>query len=312
MGRLLVKASAPATIANLGPGFDVLGLALDFPRDLVTLEGKEEPGIKLAGSACAEEDNAVTIVLRYLLDLYEQPQLGLSVTLEKGMQVGTGMGSSAASAVAAAKALQGYLKLLTGVEISEHDMSKACLLSERRLAGGSTGDNCLPALLGGLVLIMSGRDLLYQRVPVPSGLSFVVVKPPVTVLTKEARAALPTSVSIAEMVSVASHTARVFSALSAGDFAGFAESVVSNVVQRAREAQIPHYEAAKQAALAAGALCFGVSGSGPSVFAAVLEDSRVAMQVSAAITSHFGEGSLTYFTKPDNTGARVELLRLEA
>lgn len=313
MVRLVVKASAPATIANLGPGFDVLGLALDGPRDIVTLELSDEEGIKVLGGGhlCADEDNAVVIVLRYLLEKIGLSQLGLNVTLEKGLTVGTGMGSSAASAVATAKALQGLVKLHCGIDISEQDLAAASLHSERRVSGGSTGDNCIPALVGGLVLIVSGRDLDYKRIEVPPGLIFVMVKPPVTVLTREARASLPKTVSVAEMIKVVGHTARLFASLAEGDFVGFANSIVSNEIQTCREHNIPKYEEAKAAALAAGAICFGVSGSGPSVFAGVNGDLQVAMQVSTAISEHFGPGSLTYFTRPDNTGARLELLRME-
>jgi len=279
----------------------------------VTLASKEQPGITISGSdlPCRDEDNAVYIVIQHLLNLYRLPDVGLHVTLEKGLQVGTGMGSSAASAVAAAKALQAFLNLSHGIDVTENELAEACLVSERRISGGSTGDNLLPALVGGLVLIMTGKDLHYKKIAVPPGLTFVMVKPPVTVITREARAQLPTSVPISEMIKVASHTARLFSSLAEGDFAGFADSVVQNEIQTCREHNIPHYDEAKAAALEAGAICFGVSGSGPSVFAGVLGCSKVAMTVAAAITEKFGSGCLTYFTRPDNEGARVELLKLE-
>lgn len=261
-------AFAPATVANVGPGFDVLGFALGDFGDHVRATRSESSGLRLtvsgegAGQVPADVvRNTAGIAARAVLDA-AGADIGVELHLTKGLPVGSGLGSSAASAAAGATAVNALL----GSPLSPLELVPPCVEAEAAVSGRHA-DNVAPALLGGLVLVRALDPLDVVRVPVPAGLRVAVVTPEFTLSTSRAREVLPASVPLASMVRTTANVAALVAACYAGDLALLGRSLEDVVVTPVRAALIPGATAALEAARAAGALGASVSGAGPSVFA---------------------------------------------
>ena len=302
-----VRAFAPATVANLGPGFDILGLALAGPGDLVLARAAREPGVRIVsiegdGGALPLEAARNTAGIAAARTL-ERAGVALGVELEivKGLPIGSGLGSSAASAAAAAYAVN----VLVGSPLRKAELVGPCVEAEAAVAGRHA-DNVAPALLGGLILVRSLDPLDLIRVLVPHGLAVAVITPRHVVDTRAARAALPAEVPLAKLVRSTAQVAALMSACFSGDLALLARCMEEDVVTPARARLIPGCEDVIAAALAAGALGSSISGSGPSIFA-LCHSERIAGAAARAMGEAFARAGLesTSFISPaDNPGAR--------
>ncbi|HEX9109259.1 MAG TPA: homoserine kinase, partial [Longimicrobiales bacterium] len=194
-----VRVFAPASLSNLGPGFDVLGLALAAPGDIVLARRSAQPGVRIVRASGGVPTDATrnTAGIAALATLLRagMPDVGIELEVEKGMAIGTGLGSSAASAAAAATAVN----LLLGSPLRKAELVGPCVQAEAAVSGRH-GDNVSPALLGGLVLVRSLDPPDVLRIPVPEGLTVVVASPAFELPTKEARAALPSEVPLRSLV----------------------------------------------------------------------------------------------------------------
>jgi homoserine kinase len=262
-----VQAFAPATVANIGVGFDVLGLALDEPGDFVTVEVIDTPGVVVeditgdGGRLPYDPDkNTAAIAAAEVLKIAGS-SAGLRLWLDKGLPLASGMGSSAASAVAAAVATNAAL----GEPLHREDLLPAVLASEEAVSGRHA-DNVAPALLGGIVLITGLHISEIHRLPVPKNVFFSLVTPHVEVPTAEARAVLPRTVPLAVMVHQTGAVAQIVHALHEGNVQLLAHAMKrDSVVEPARKHLIPHLGEARKVAARAGALATVISGAGPSL-----------------------------------------------
>jgi len=307
MRAVKVMAVAPATVANVGPGFDIFGLALSQPVDQVTLTTNSSGEVTLSSQLGSDPSkNAAGVVLLRLLAKYPLESTGIHIQVDKGMEVGTGMGSSAASGAAAAKAFEEVYWLLGGARVRVEDLLEACVHAESVCAGSRHGDNCLPAYLGGFVLVIDVSSTpIYQRIAIPPGLIFLLFKPDIAILTSAARAILPPQVSLKSRIHTSAHCAAMTLALSQGDLATFCQHIVTSDIEEARSRLIPRYQEVRTAALEAGALAFSISGSGPAVFAVTTEDAGNWRAVVDDVVGAF-EGRVKVFRAvPSNEGARV-------
>ncbi|MBN1963637.1 MAG: homoserine kinase [Anaerolineae bacterium] len=262
-------ASAPATVANLGPGFDVLGLALAAPGDTVTVERTAQPGVTLTaitgdGGTLPTDpaQNTACVAAQHVLQTVA-PQVGIALRLEKGLPLGSGLGSSAASAVAAAVATNALL----GEPLSRAELLPACVEAEA-VVSGRHADNVAPALLGGIVLVtgITAQDVF--RLPAPPDLHLAVVTPYVSVSTSAARRALPTDVPLTTMVHQTAQVGLLVHALYTGDIPLLARAVGGDrVIEPARAHLMPLLREAQAAAREAGALTTIISGAGPTICA---------------------------------------------
>ena len=303
-----VTAFAPATVANLGPGFDVLGLALHAPGDTVTARLTHASGVKITkvvgdGGRLPLDAarNSAGIAAHHTLLKAGMPEVGVELTVVKAMPLGSGLGSSAASAAAAAFAVNA----LVGGPLRRRDLIGPCVEAEAAVSGRHA-DNVAPALLGGLILVRSLDPLDVVRLPVPEGLTVVVVTPAFELPTREARAALPREVPLASMVQMSANLAAFVSACHAGDLALLARSVHDPIVTPVRAKLIPGGEAVMEAAQAAGALASSISGAGPSIFA-LCRSERSAHEVAEAMTRAFAKAGLeasSVVSPADCPGAR--------
>lgn len=302
-----VTAFAPATVANLGPGFDILGLALAAPGDTVTARRVGGGGVRIAsiegdGGRLSREPGSNTAAVAAAATLRRAGlEMGVELTVRKGLPIGSGLGSSAASAAAAAFAVN----LLAGAPLRKADLVGPCVEAEEAVSGRHA-DNVVPALLGGLLLVRSLDPLDLVRLPVPPELRVVVVTPQYEVATRDARAALPTQVPLGDAVRTSANLAALVSACHSGDLALLGRCLVDLVATPARLPLIPGARDVLAAALDAGALGSGISGSGPSLFA-LCRSERSALEAAAAMRAAFARAGLesSSVTSPaDCPGAR--------
>ena len=265
---MTATAFAPATVANFGPGFDVIGLAIDGIGDTVTVRKSATSGVSIRqihgdNGALPTDPTQNTAAIAAAETLKAAGvEANIEIDLHKGLPLCSGLGSSAASAAAAAYATN----LLIGSPLRKVDLIGPCIEAEAAVSGRHA-DNVAPALLGGLVLIRSTEPPDLIRLPLPDGLTVVVVTPDYELPTKKARAVLPTDVPLTTMVTSTAQVAGLVSACYTGDLSLLSRSLEDNVVTPARIGLIPGGQAALDAALGAGALGASISGAGPSLFA---------------------------------------------
>ena len=266
-----VCAFGPASLSNLGPGFDTLGLCLDDIGDVIEASKTEQPGVHIQFTKNVFGEGITTDPLKNTAGVAAGLVVkrlgytgGVSLMITKGFKPGSGIGSSAASAVAAAYATSELL----GNQLSKDELIEAVLGGEAIASGARHGDNVLPALLGGLVLVSSVDPTRYRKIETPEDLWLIVILPEVQVLTKAARAMLPEQVSLRTAVNQASALAFMTDAFRAGDWGEVGRWMMAdNIAEPVRATLVPCYQQVKNAALEAGAFGCALTGSGPAMFA---------------------------------------------
>lgn len=307
MSPAAVTAFAPASVGNVAVGFDLLGHAIEGPGDRVSVGRADQPGIRIIGISGVVVDlpletrrNTAARAVRALMD-YLGSDAGLEIEIEKGIPLGSGLGGSAASAVAAVMAASKLLE--TGLEPTE--LYPFALAGEAVASGGIHGDNVGSQLIGGLVL--ATRERLVP-VPVPAGLTAIVVHPEHMVETRAARLALQQSYELSEFVHQSSNLALVLAGCFRNDISLIRAGLKDLIIEPRRAHLIPGFQAVKQAALDHGALGASISGAGPAVFG-WFADSRAARRAGEAMTAAFGDVGLAaraYVSPVDAPGARIE------
>ena len=300
-----VRVFAPATVANLGPGYDVLGLALAHPGDQVEARPAVPLGVKMAAVAGeshppADERNTAWVAANVV---YQRLGLdfGVELRLHKGLPVGSGLGSSGASAVAAAVAVNA----LAGSPLARSELLGACAEAERVACGAAHADNVAPALLGGIVLVRPGGEAI--RIVTRLRLWMAMVTPAVELPTRQARAAIPRELPLEDAVFNSAQLAALIYGLSTDDLALVASAIHDRIAEPRRAALIPHFAEVKAAALGAGALGASISGAGPSIFALCGDQTR-AEATKEAMTAALQRAQMPHqaWTSPvDEQGARI-------
>ncbi|MBI5495302.1 MAG: homoserine kinase [Deltaproteobacteria bacterium] len=298
------RVFAPATVGNVGPGFDVLGLCVDGAGDTVTVElvdGPDHVTVEGRDAAAIPTDparNAAVIAARAVLR-HAGASKNVRVHLHKGLPVSGGMGGSAASSVGGALAAARAL----GLSASPRDLMAWALEGEAAVAGRHL-DNIAPCVLGGLVLIrpVSPPDVI--PVPVPRPPWVALVSPAVRVETRAARAILPPQTDRAEWLLQMANTAALVLAFATGDHALLSRALSDVFAEPRRAPLIPHFHDVKAAALAAGALGCSISGAGPTVFA-LAADEATARRCATGMQAAFGAVPSTIHVGPvSREGAR--------
>jgi len=307
-------AAAAATVANLGPGFDVLGLCLEGPRDTVTAELTASGEIEIVDITGPPEvvaqlskkalENCAGVAAKHVIDAFA-PGAGARLWLEKGLPLGSGLGSSAASSVAGAVAVAACIDSMLPKEM----LFPAVREGERLATGSPHPDNVAPCLFGGIVACVhgDGERVDVVTLPVPRGLTVVCVKPDFEVKTADARAVLPREVPMADAVRNLGMMAGLVKALTSGDFELLGRCLDDRLATPYRKRLIPGYEDAVEAALKANALGAGISGSGPALFA-LCADRDDALTVADAMVDAFERrhmGARAIVSAVDRDGAQL-------
>lgn len=280
-------AFAPGSIGNVGPGFDVLGLAVDGIGDRVTVElTKKESRIDAITGRDAElvprdaERNCAAIAANAYLAPFGFRAI---VTIEKGLALAGGMGGSAASSVAGAYAAG----LALGQAPNTRDVLSAALAGESFVAGRHL-DNIAPSTVGGLALSRSVDPIDVIKLPVAADWWIALVTPKVRIQTKEARALLPDASDRATWIQQMANTTALAHAFAVADGELLRRALDDRYAEPLRASLIPRFYNVKQAALDAGAFGCSISGSGPTLFA-VASDEHTAHRCAAAMSREFGE-----------------------
>ncbi len=274
MANESLKIRATASVANVSCGFDCIGYAIADPADVLSITKQDKPEITLTLSGKnsetiptqAEKNTAGKAVLS-LLNILGSKQ-GFRIHIEKGIPPGSGIGSSASSAVAA---VVGVNKIL-GQPLKQDELLVHGMAGEEVASGSFHADNVAPTLFGGMILIRSYEPLEVLRLPVPESLYSTVILPDFAVNTLDARRMLPKRVPLKAAVEQAGNLAGFTLGLHESDFGLLGRSMVDLFAEPIRSELIPGYHAVRQAAFDSGAIGCGISGSGPSLFA--LSDSE--------------------------------------
>ena len=261
-----VTVHAPATIANVGCGFDVLGLTLTAPYDVVRLRRTNQPGLiirHLDDYDLPTDPNRNVAGAALLALLREVPEpIGFEVDITKGIRPGSGIGSSAASAAGAVVAANALL----GNRFSNHQLVDLAMYGEAVASGVRHADNIAPAIFGGFTLVRAVLPTLDVISLPPPRLWVAVVHPQFEVKTKEARAVLPAAVPLPLAVRQWANVAGLVAGFLTHDTDLISRSLEDYIVEPARASLLPGLGEARRRALAAGALGGGISGSGPAIF----------------------------------------------
>jgi homoserine kinase len=263
-----IELFCPGTIANISCGFDVLGCCLDSVGDIMKIRRTRDRGIRISRITGADlptdpDRNVAGAAIKTLLaSLDEQPDFGLEIEIEKRIKPGSGIGSSAASAAGAVYGAN----LLLGQPFSIHDLIGFAAEGERLACGSPIADNVAPALLGGFSLVQSYEPLRVLKLPVIEGLYATVVHPQIEIKTSDSRAVLPEDVPLKNAIRQWANVGALVHALHQNDPDLFALALHDYVVEPFRSRLIPQFDEVRKAALSAGALGCGISGSGPSIF----------------------------------------------
>lgn len=269
MSRRFATAFAPASVGNVAVGFDVLGHAFPVIGDRVRATRSTTPGVRITAvagvTAALPLDAAANTAGRAVQSLLasQAPAWGIDLLIEKGIPLGSGLGGSAASAVAAVVAVNALL---------DRTLSRAALLphaieGEAVASGSRHADNVAASLFGGLVLTVGGDPPRCIQVPVPAGVRCVLVHPRLFLATRAAREILAPAVPLADFVRQTANLAGFLAGCYTSDLSLIRACFEDVVVERQRAGLIPGFDEARRAALAHQALGCSISGAGPSVFA---------------------------------------------
>ena len=298
-----IKAFAPASIGNIGIGFDIMGLCIQRPGDQVVARHSSTPGLRITeirgatGLPTDIELNTAGLAALRLLEHLGATDMGIELEIHKKMPSGSGLGSSAASAVAGVMAVNALLD----AGLSKKELLPFACMGEQIASGGLHADNVAPSLLGGIVLIRDNHTFDIVQFPVPPALYTVVVHPQLEMLTKTARAILRPEVPLKTYIEQSANIAAFVSALYTDDYELIGRSLQDVIIEPQRAGLIPGFHAVKAAALANGALGSSISGAGPSVFA-LCKGAFVAEKAGKAMQAAFSAVNIssTMYTSPVN------------
>lgn len=304
-----VKAFAPATVANICVGFDILGLALENPGDIISIRVVKKTGVfikKITGDngelPLNPEENTVGVaILEYLKHL--NLNIGIEIELHKGIPIGSGMGSSAASAVGGLCAIN----YLMGNKLKLMELLPFALKGEEIACGSRHADNVAPAIFGGLVLIRSYEPLDILNLPYPENLYVVLINLGIKIKTRDAREILPQKINLKDAVRQWGNIGGFISGLFNSDFELISRSMEDIIVEPIRGKLIPYFFEAKKLAIKCGAIGCGISGSGPSIFA-LCSKKKLALKIANTLKSFYNQKSIknkVFISKINKKGAYI-------
>ena len=289
-----VKVFTPATVANVACGFDVLGFALEKPGDeIIARFDPNNKGLRI-GKITGDngklpydiEMNTAGFAAKQLL-LHLAETRGIELEIHKKMPFGSGLGSSAASAVGGVVAVNALL----GQPLSRQELLPFAVLGEQIADGAYHADNVAPCLLGGITLIRSNKSLDVHSIPIPENLFATVVFPDVKILTKDARSVLQDTVSLKQMIEQSGNLAGLITGFFTSNFELISRSLQDVIIEPQRAHLIPHFHEVKKVACDCGVLGASISGAGPSIFA-LSNDKNIAQKAGVEMSAVFEKNQI--------------------
>ena len=305
-----VKVFAPASVANIAVGYDILGFALERPGDEIIARFSNEPGLRITKITGAKgklpyeiEKNTAGFAALKFLEHIGETERGIEMEIRKKMPFGSGLGSSAASAVAGVMAVNELFQK----PLTKRELLPFAVLGEQIADGAYHADNVAPSLLGGITLIRNNQELDVHRLHVPKGLYATVVYPHINILTKDARSVLSDEVSLKQTIEQSGNLGGFIVGLYNSDLGLISRSLKDVIIEPQRSKLIPHFYDVKDAAITAGALGCSISGAGPSIFA-LSGNSLIAQEVGAAMQAVFTKAKIEnqLFLSPINQEGAIK------
>ena len=308
-----VKVFCPATVSNVGPGFDLLGFALEEPGDEMIVRRNEDGIIRCIDESgfnlpLAPGENIAAIAVNALLEEHTSSEQdvasqGFDLIFTKKIKPGSGLGSSAASCVAAVAGVN---------ELLDEQLPLAALLpyamtGEEHASGSYHADNIAPALLGGFTLIRSYDPLDIKHISYPDDLYCAVIHPDLEFKTSEGRKILPSEVEMKTALAQAGNLAGLIAGLTSNDYGLIGRSIKDLFAEPYRTKKLPGFEELKVQTKKAGALGSGLSGSGPTIFS-LCRGSEIASAVAETMKAHFDKLNIdakTYVSRVSEAGCRI-------
>jgi homoserine kinase len=301
-----ITIHSPATVANLVCGFDILGLALNDPSDIMQLSIIDEPKLVIHnaddyGLPGDPHKNVAGVALLSLMNTLKEP-VGFEMTIRKRIKPGSGIGSSAASAAGAVAAANILLDhLFTPDELVQFAMN-----GEKLASGVKHADNIAPCLRGGITLVRSIHPLDIISIP-PPPMYVTIVHPQIEVRTADARQILKKQIFLKDAIRQWGNIAGLVTGFLQRDYELIGRSLEDVIIEPVRSILIPAFAEVKKQSLLAGALGGGISGSGPSIFM-LSKEKNTAMEVEkemSSIYSRLGIENSTYVTTINEKGIKI-------
>ncbi|MEN8857234.1 MAG: homoserine kinase [Flavobacteriaceae bacterium] len=288
-----IRIFAPATIANVSCGFDILGLCLDTVGDEMIVRKVAKEGVRITKIVGQDlplevEKNVAGVAALTLLKNVQSNE-GFEIEIYKNIKPGSGIGSSAASAAGAVFAINELL----GKPFSLNELIAFAMQGEKLASGTAHADNVAPVLLGGFTLVKSYHPLEVLKINAPSDLYATVIHPQIEVKTSDARSVLKQQVSLQKMVKQMGNLGGLICGLYTEDYDLIGSSLHDEIIEPYRSILIPEFDDVKRSAIAAGALGAGISGSGPSIFA-LSKGEEVAKKVGATMAKIYDTIQIDY------------------
>lgn len=263
-----LKVYAPASVANVAVGFDILGFAIEKPGDEIIIKQGKQPGLvisKITGDKKKlpyelEKNTAGYAALKFLEHIGEADR-PLEMEIHKKMPFGSGLGSSAASAVAGVYGVNEFI----GSPLEKKDLLPFAVLGEQIADGAYHADNVAPSLFGGMVMVRNAT-LDYVKIPIPYGLYVSAIYPHISILTKDSRSVLSDDLKLKTHIEQSSHLGFFLAGMYTSNFEMIGKSLKDILIEPQRAQLIPHFYEMKDLAMDGGALGFSISGAGPTVF----------------------------------------------
>ena len=305
-----IKVFAPASVSNVACGFDLLGFALDHPGDEIIARLSDQPGVRISKITGAQhklpyepDKNTAGVAAQKLLAFLGDKAIGIDLELHKKMPIGSGLGSSAASAVAAVVAVNELLKN----PLEKRALLQFAAAGEIVSSGAIHLDNVAPSLIGGMVLVQKGIEMKAHRLPTPKGLFVAVVHPEVEILTKDARQMLHPFIPLEKHVEQSGNLGSLIIGLYQSDLDLIGSALRDVLIEPQRAPLIPYFFEVKNAAMENGALGCSISGSGPSIFA-LCANSHIAGQCGEAMSRVYRDAQVgfTLYLSPINQEGAIK------
>ncbi len=304
-----VKVFAPASIGNVGCGFDVLGLCLEAPGDELEAWITDEPGVRINEITGDEgklsrnaAENTAGIAIQSFLEAIGEER-GVTFDLHKKMPFGSGLGSSAASAVAGAFAANE----LFGLPLTKNELIIHALAGEKYASKSAHADNVAPSLMGGFVLARGEEPFDIVKIPAATELRVVLIYPHVEINTSEARSIIPTDIPLKKAITQWGNVAGLVAGMMQNDFELIGRSLTDVIVEPYRSKLIPGFDEMRKAAMESGALGFSISGSGPTCFALTYNE-HLAQAIGNAMSTvmkNKGIGFTIYHSRVNEAGPKI-------
>lgn len=305
-----IKVFAPATISNICVGFDILGLALEQPGDEILVREGKNKGLVITEITGARgllskstRENTAGLAAQSFLESIGESDCPIEMIIHKKMGIGSGLGSSAASAVGGVYAVSEWLR--TGY--NKMDLLPFAMKGEKISDLTAPADNVAPSMLGGIILIRDNDTLDVKKLPLPAGLYVAVIFPQITIKTKDSRSVLPKEVNLKDVIKQQGNLGAFIAGMYTSDFELIRRSMADLLIEPHRSNQIPLFEHAKSISKESGALGFGISGSGPTMFA-LCSSSFVAGEITEKLSLLYEKNKIpcqSFVSKINQEGVTV-------